>query len=440
MKTVSLRTQINIRIVVTSAIILIFGGIIAIWQARQSVKTELDSSLNLAAQLIQINFHEAANSGSINANAWLPRFVSLEQTRHLIIEIRQPDGQIVNFSGKRITASEVQPPHWFIALISAQSPKIEQQLTDANGEKLSLIIQADPIDEIGEAWQESRMFFATLLMMTLITFIAVNLLFNKSLMAITVIVDSLKAIEQGHYRQKLPEFSTQEYDNIARAINHMTGVLDDTHRENKALTLHTLQIQEEERQHLAKELHDELGQSLTAIKIMAATAKADQTKTEEIAHTIISVCDHLITVVRSMMRNLHPLVLTELGLKASLEDLLNHWSQRYPQLALTLQCPDAVDRLKQNVTIQVFRIVQECLTNIIRHANAHEAKVTLEITTNNVLRLIVSDYGQGCSLAEMQKGFGLLGMRERVKSLDGELAIKTEPNQGMTITADIPIV
>jgi two-component system, NarL family, sensor histidine kinase UhpB len=439
MQTVSLRTQINIRIVVTSAIILIIGGIIAIWQARQSVKTELDSSLNLAAQLIQINFHEAANYGGINTNGWLPQFVSLEQTRHLIIEIQQPGGHIVNFSGKRLTASEIEPPLWFTALISAQTPKIEKQLTNANGEKLSLIIQADPIDEIGEAWKESRAFFATLLMMTLITFIAVNLLFNKTLNAITVIVDTLKAIEQGHYQHKLPEFSTLEYDSIARAINHMTGVLDEAHRENKALTLHTLQIQEEERQHLAKELHDELGQSLTAIKIMAATAKSNHAKTEEIAETIISVCDHLITVVRSMMRNLHPLVLTELGLKASLEDLLNHWSQRDAQLGITLQCPDTVDHLKPNITIQVFRIVQECLTNIIRHAKADKADVTLEMTSKNMLRLTVTDQGQGCSLSETQKGFGLLGMRERVKSLDGELVIKTEPNQGMTITADIPI-
>lgn len=439
MKTVSLRHQINFRILLTSSIILILGGMIAIWQARISVKTELDSSLNLAAQLIQISFAGTSSQGSDNANAWLPRFVSLDQTRHLTIELRQPDGQILNFSAKNLPGQNVTPPFWFVRLISADSPKIERQLTDTSGHPVNLVIQANPIDEISEAWQESRAFFATLAIMTAITFLAVNLLFDKTLKAIAVIVENLKAVEQGNYRQKLPEFSTLEYDNIAKAINHMTNVLDETNRENTALTLHTLQIQEEERRHLAKELHDELGQSLTAIKVMATTVKNEKTDRTQIADTIISVCDHLIAVVRSMMRNLHPLVLTELGLKAGLEDLLNHWSQRHPELALTLDCPDSADKLEQNITIQVFRIVQECLTNIIRHAKADEASIRLEISSDKTLRLEVSDQGQGCQLADTKKGFGLLGIRERVKSLGGELAIQTGHQPGMTIIANIPL-
>jgi two-component system, NarL family, sensor histidine kinase UhpB len=81
--TLSLRYQINLRIVLTSIIILILGGIIAIEQARLSVKTELDSSLNLAVQLIKLNFQSEPKHGTVDLDAWLPRFVSLEQTRHL---------------------------------------------------------------------------------------------------------------------------------------------------------------------------------------------------------------------------------------------------------------------------------------------------------------------------------------------------------------------
>ncbi len=439
MKTVSLRAQINVRIVVTSALLLVIGGVIAIWQARQSVKTELDSSLNLAAKLIQINFHETSKPGKMDANAWLPHFVSLEQTRHLTIELHYPDGRAVNFSGRKADNNDSAPPKWFVNLLAAQSPRIEQNLTGVDGETLNLVIQADPEDEIAEAWRETLTFFTTLLVMTSLTFIAVNLLFNKTLTAIAIIVEALKGIEQGSYRQKLPEFATAEYDGIAKAINHLTTVLDDAQRENNALTLHTLQIQEEERQRLAKELHDELGQSLTAIKIMAATAKGDPAKTGEIAETVIAICDDLIAVVRSMMRNLHPLVLTELGLKAGLEDLLSQWSQRHPQLSVELECPDEVDDLNPNITIQIFRIVQEGLTNIVRHADAEQAVVSLAMTSPSRLQLNITDRGRGCSLPDTRKGFGLLGMRERIKSLNGKLEIKTRPNQGMAITADIPL-
>lgn len=439
MKTVSLRYQINLRILLTSCIILIFGGVIAIWQARISVKNELDTSLNLAAQLIKINLFEAPAHSNLDVHPWLPRFISLEQTRHLTIELKQSDGRVINFVGNGKPLHEKNPPNWFIKLISVPSQKIEQRIINDDGEYISLIIQENPIDEITEAWQESQEFFAVLVIMTLFTFIAVNLLFLRTFNAITVIVETLKEIEQGGYRQKLPDFSALEYDNIAKAINHMTTVLDETNRENKALTLHTLQIQEEERQHLAKELHDELGQSLTAIKVMSTTIKNDKVNTGQIADTISSVCDHLITVVRSMMRNLHPLALTELGLKAGLEDLLNQWSQRYPELSLTLNCPDKVDKLDQKVTIQVFRIIQECLTNIIRHAQAAEAEISLDITPGKILFVEVSDNGKGCSLNETKKGFGLLGIRERILSLGGELSIQTAHQQGWTLFARIPL-
>ncbi len=439
MKTVSLRSQINIRILLTSIVILIFGTVMTIWQARISVKADLDTSLNLAAQLIKINLFEAPSHDHLNVHPWLPRFVALEQTRHLTIAMKQADGRVINFAGSGKPAHDAHPPKWFIRLISVESQKIEKILANGEGEQINLIIQADPIDEITEAWQESQELFAILLIMALLTFIAVNLVFVRSFNAISVIVGALKSIEQGHYQQSLPDFSTKEYDSIAKAVNHMTGVLAETSNENKALTLHSLQIQEEERRHLAKELHDELGQSLTAIKVMAAAAKTENADTGQIADTIISVCEHLISVVRSMMRNLHPLALSELGLKAGLEDLIHQWSQRHPELALTLNCPESVDRLEQNITIQIFRIVQECLTNIIRHAKADKALITLAMPSQNLLCLEVCDTGCGCALNETRKGFGLLGIRERIQSLGGDLAIETKPRQGMKIKATVPL-
>jgi two-component system sensor histidine kinase UhpB len=148
-------------------------------------------------------------------------------------------------------------------------------------------------------------------------------------------------------------------------------------------------------------------------------------------------------VVGSMMRQLHPLVLSELGLKATLEDLLNHWALRNPALTITLDSPDDVDLLEQKISIQVFRIVQECITNCIRHAKADKIIIRMEImqvsALKRVLRLQVTDDGQGCAFDKLKSGFGLLGMRQRVNSLSGELTIETQPNQGMKIIAMIPV-
>ncbi len=435
----SLRFQINIRIILTSIAILILGGTVAIWQARSAVSKEIDSSLNLAAQLIKLNFPQSQTS-AVDVSAWLPRFVSLEQTRHLKIQLKEPTGQVVKFTAEQNRiADEDLPPQWFINLVSSDYPEVEQQLAATDGKQITLIIQADPLDEITEAWHESCSFFISLLVMALLTFFAVNLVFNKAFKAIALIVEGLKAIEQGDYQQKLPAFATQEYDDIAKTINHMTAVLAAAYQENKALALHSLEIQEEERRHLSQELHDELGQSLTAIKVMAVTAKNPKAEIGQIADAVIEICDHLINVVRSMMRNLHPLVLTELGLKATLEDFVNHWSQRSPSLVLTLNCANEVDEMAQKITIQLFRIVQECVTNIVRHAQATEASIELHITPDKRLQLQISDNGQGCDMENLKTGFGLLGMRERVHSLGGTLAITTQLGQGMCISATIPL-
>jgi two-component system sensor histidine kinase UhpB len=443
----SLRYQINLRILISSLCILILGSSIAIWQARDAVSKEVDSSINLAVQLITFGFSQASQT-PFNETAWLPKFNSLNQTRHLSIQLKEPSGQIISLAHKnQQTNNNEKPPQWFISLVAVDYPKVEHIITRANGEQITLIIQANPLDEITEVWQESIGFFSSIFLLTLFTFLTVNLAFNKALKSIAVIVNALKAIETGQYSQKLPDFCIQEYDSIAKAINHMTGELNASRQENRALTQHTLEIQEDERQRLSQELHDELGQSLTAIKVMAVTAGRSQSGAipdiKQTTDSIVSICDHLMTVVRSMMHQLHPLVLTELGLKATMEDLLNHWSIRNPTLKLTIDCPDEVDYLEQKITIQVFRVVQECLTNIVRHAQATHAAISLKIEhqddTKEMLRLQVSDDGQGCDVDKMKTGFGLLGMRERIDSLGGEFNIQTQPKQGMSIIATIPL-
>jgi two-component system sensor histidine kinase UhpB len=292
-----------------------------------------------------------------------------------------------------------------------------------------------------EVWQESITFFGILCLLILFTFLAINLAFNKALKSIAVIVESLKAIETGEYEQKLPEFTVTEYANIAQAINHMTSVMAETQRQNRALTQHSLEIQEEERRRLSQELHDELGQSLTAIKVMAVTVNHEKSNTTEITASISEVCDHLIDVVRNMMHQLHPLILTDLGLKAALEDIVNQWSDRNSDISIVIDCTDEVNQLENKTTIQVFRIIQECLTNISRHAKAKQVKIDIFFNQNQqkMLHIIVADNGLGCDIETLSSGFGLRSIQERVKILGGELHIQSGLNKGMTIVAKIPV-
>jgi len=434
----SLRYQISARILLISLCILFLGGAIGIWQARQSVSNEVDSSISLALQLIKIG----VGANKTHQTDWMFRLSGLEQTRHLNIQLKTSSGEIVNISDHpQLDKDEETPPDWFINLVLAEYPKIEYPIETLNDKPLILIIQANPMDEISEAWQESIAFFSSLIILVFLTFLSVQLVFNKTIKSIHLIIEHLKGIEEGDYKKTLTDFSTREYDDIAKAINHMTDVLAKTEKQNRALTQHSLEIQEEERRHLSQELHDEFGQSLTAIKVMAVTAAHEKSDTQKITASMIEICDHLMTVLRSMMKQLHPLILTELGLKATLEDLLHHWEVRSVPTVFTLHYDDAVDQIEQATVIQIFRVIQESLTNIIRHAQASQVNISLQINPeSDTLVLSITDDGLGCDLDQVTSGFGLLGMKERIKLLDGKFKIQSQVNKGLQIKAEIPLL
>jgi two-component system, NarL family, sensor histidine kinase UhpB len=439
----TLRYQLNLRILVAFIGIVMMAGTITIWQARNAVEKEIESSINLAVQLISFSLSRVSHTTPSESD-WLAELNALKETRHLSIQLKKSSGEIISLSSmQHKTQPEAKPPRWFINLVGGHYPEVERQLTGSTGEHITLVLMANPLDEITEVWQESLAFFGAILILALFIFLAIQGVFSKAIKAIAHIVDALKIIETGQYEHQLPTFSSREFTSIAKAINHMTAVLNDTQIQNRALTQHSLAIQETERQRLAQELHDELGQSLTAIKVMAVTATHERANIPGIAESISHICDHLMQVVRSMMQQLHPLILSELGLKAAVEDLVLHYSARHPELTLDLTCDDQVDDLEQAITIQLYRVVQECLTNIVRHAQADKVTIDLAIEQNperyKQIRLQIRDDGRGCSAIKIKSGFGVLSMRERITSLGGELDIQTQPGKGMQIIATIPL-
>ena len=433
----SLRYQINLRIFLSAICILILSGSISIWQAREAINDEVASSINLAVQLIEFSYKDDPFINFANSD-WLTQLNSLQAIRHLNIQLKTPSGKFISLlKQNNLKARQDTPPHWFVSLVGSHYPKTEYPFTSSDGAALILSIEANPLDEITEVWQETLIFFISLLLLTLLAFIAVHLTFNQSLRFIDKIVAGLRAIEKGQYQQKLPEFKIREYNNIARAINHMTDELSKAEQEYSALSKHSLDIQEKERQYLAQELHDELGQSLTAIKVMSVTARHPKSDIVHISQSITEICDHLIHIVRTMMYQLHPHILTELGLKAALDDMLKHWKERNAGLSITVDCGDEMDSLPKEMSIHLYRVIQECLTNTVRHAEAQHVAVCLN-KKNQLVNLSVTDDGKGCDIDNIKSGFGLRGMQERIKTLGGELKISSHIQQGMIVTATIP--
>jgi len=432
-----LRTQINVRILLLFLVILLLGGSVAIWRARQAVQQEVASSVNLVLQWVEFGLSRPSHGAEADWLAWLG---NLHATRHLRVRFEQP----TNFRSTPATitadSNARQPPRWFAALVAGDYPETRHFVTTAEGKTLTLIIQPNPLDETLEVWHETLVFLLGLCLLVGLTFVAVHLTLRRSLDMIDGMVEGLARIENGDYHHPvLPDFPVREFAGIARAINHLAAALDGAAKENRALSRHVLHVQEQERRNLAQELHDELGQSLTAIKVMTLTAARDPAMLSEISASIAAMCDHLMGIVRSMMRQLHPLSLTELGIKAALDALIDHWTKRQPTLTIAFDCDAAADALDEDVAIQIYRVTQECLTNAVRHAMARRIDIVLRQAPSGAgWCLTISDDGRGCDMTKIDVGFGLRNIQERIKSLGGACTITSVIGQGMQVCVSIP--
>lgn len=436
----SLRGLINARIVLSVVLILIIGGVMAIWQARQSVQKEINSSFNLALEMLELSFSYPANR-MVSEDHWMRQLNAIQETRHIHISLVNDDGTESEWHSDNELSEQEEPPVWFKMAVTSDYPSASYDIRLLNGSTRTLLIRADPIDEVAEAWSESLAFFWSIVLMMMVIFIAINIVFHSMLRTVHAILTGLRRVESGEYGKKLPRFKISEFDAIAAEVNNLSEALDTARQNNQALARHTMHIQENERQTMSRELHDEMGQSLTAVKAMAVATKQPQAKINEISDSIIGICNHLSVVVRSMMRTLHPLSLADLGLAATLTDLVSEWQRRHPTLKIELNYDEAVDWLNEEVAIHVYRIVQECLTNVVRHSEATQAMVVVRrhfIKGRNQVVIRVEDNGIGGSTEG--EGFGVLGMPERVESMGGQFVFESNGNLGVRVRAWMPFI
>ena len=216
--------------------------------------------------------------------------------------------------------------------------------------------------------------------------------------------------------------------------------------DNRRLSQSHVLVQEEERRNLARELHDELGQHLNAIKIDAVSIRdcpaAAQAVISQSAQSIIGIADHVHAVVRDMTRKLRPPGLDELGLPAALENCIEVWRGRFPALRFEFSLDGDLEGLGELLNITVYRVVQEGLTNVAKHATAGRVELRVARTSpaaaEDEVVLTLADDGVGAPPDHAHAGLGLIGMRERVEAAGGRLQTVSAPDCGFRLVARMP--
>jgi signal transduction histidine kinase len=230
---------------------------------------------------------------------------------------------------------------------------------------------------------------------------------------------------------------------LEHRVAERTAELKKSHQELQALTAVQESIQDEERKRIARELHDELAQKLTVLKLqlqaLASTLPAHETGLSRKIDDMNLLLTDTMRAVRQIAANLRPVVLDKLGLVTALHDLVDEFSQR-TKIDCEFSVHPADLAVDNRLATPLYRMVQESLTNIARHAEATEVVVSLYGDPSGKIILDVDDNGKGMSDDEQHtpKSFGLIGMRERAAMLGGEMVIRSKPGAGTSIEIVIP--
>jgi len=298
--------------------------------------------------------------------------------------------------------------------------------------------------DIAQAWDNIRSLLGLSAVTVLAVCALVYLSIERALRPAGIIVAGLETMGKGNLAYRLPPFELLEWQQTAAAINRLTASQQQLLEERQKLAVKLINLQEEERRYLARELHDEFGQCLAAISAVAAsiaqTAEQQGSALVEEADQIARISQRMMGNVRGLLGRLRPAEIDELGLAASLNSLVAGWnthsgSQTRYQLHIVGNCA----ALPEPQAVTLFRIAQECLTNITKHAAAAHAEVTLTVNADRVI-LTIQDDGTADALPFVEgPGIGLLGIRERVEALQGHLALAIVRPHGLRIEVGLPI-
>lgn len=437
----SLKSRLLLIITAVLLLAAAASGILTIHNARESIRAEFASTSDLVRELIRDELGVLPNIA--NRDVIRHIYTILQGVRHIDVRLT---GDRDNPAGERSNLVSEVPP-WFSTLVYPRN--ISPELLTIKGAKPqgNLIIHLDPADEIRELWREIMPFTLTMGISLIALLGLIYLVIHTSLNPLQELLAGFERVEKGEYDVRVNENVVTELSQINRRFNQITDVLKKTKEANRQLSRKLVDLQEDERKFIAHELHDEMSPYLFQIRVDTMTVANtigddDKAGLRKILDSINNTTAQLQDRVRKTLEQLRPVVLNDLGLREALMDLVRMWQAQHPAISLKATI-DNLDRCNDDtLKVSVYRIVQECLTNIIKHAGANTAWISVSIAqqaNDPGVRIIVEDNGKG--LREDEKmGLGLAGMRERADALGGWLTLEPRTGGGLRIESHLPFL
>jgi len=445
-----LHTRLLFGIGTVTLVALAISVLVPLESIRGDVARETDASMQLAQLLLDVQRAVGAATGSAEArNAATDEIRRASDLRHVRVSLVDETGTLLATS----PADEPRAGGITKALISSSPSSTLTYPVVYHAIPLGEVrVSSNPLSEIAEIKQRVGGDLALLALTLLAMSAAIYWMVRLGLRPIAQVQSALTDLQAGHFETRLPRFKLKDVDDISQRFNQCAAAMEEAAEQRRDLKRRIIEAEEEERKRLARELHDELGQSLTAIKVDAAfiarEAVNSSPKIVGSAQGIERLSSNIMELIRSMLARLRPNGLETVGLRETLHDLVNGWQARVAdRFQCSLNIQGNVDVLADDLIITVYRLVQECLTNAVRHSRARVIAINLVLeeqpTHSSSMRRVILDVAESETSANEAavgtNGAGLLGMRERVEAHGGELKIDINPAGGLSLHAWMPV-
>ncbi len=427
----SLRGQFFFSVVMALLLSLSVLGVVALGHARASVDNEMGMALEAGDRIVDNALLSLPREGE---DAYLGRLVkSFDGNRHLRVALIE--------AGREVTASQLAAPDlvpgWYQRLLEIP---VQQRIDTAPRLRGRILkVTTDAHNEIGEDWTQFRDGAAILALFSLLVLGLLHMAMARVSGPLRKLTAGFEAVGGGNYAMHVTPRGPKEFSILAEAFNRMTARLKRLEDANRRLTGQMLAIQEEERADLARDLHDEMGPFLFAMRLDAEAIQAEAKNSGlplivERASGLGEAVGHIQGRVRSILKQLRPDGLAETGLEVAVGNLVTFWRRHHAAIAIHLDV--AAEGFGAEIDAAIFRLVQEGLTNAARHGAAKRVWITIA-AADAVIRVTVEDDGTGF-VARDSSGMGLKGMRERLAALKGEMSLSARPGGGTRLQALIP--
>lgn len=403
---------------------LLLGSLLAVTAVIQllSLRTDVAAEIDASTRLVNLLAAAADPAGAASLG---PRLVDA-RLRHL--SIRTPDQP----------AAPV--PFTLLIRLGLVPPAGREQAVRIGGRVL--LIAPNPRSEISERLANTAQILNTLLFFSCATLWITWWCADRALAPVRTLEAGLQRLARGEQDPALPAFALREFGRVARAIEQLASALADARAAQRTLARRLIALQEEERRTLARELHDEIGQTLTALNLTVAhlARHAGQLAPAALADCAVELRRDLRTCreqLRGILRSLRPHGLDTGGLARTLDELVHGWQGRHTGIDFTLDLPPGLPDVGEPTALMVYRVVQEALTNVVRHSGAGHCTVRIAAGAA-VLALDIGDDGRGLP-SDVRWHGGLLGMRERVEMAGGTLHALPNAGGGLCLRALFPL-